>query len=102
MEDLRRAEATLTIEGEDGFELRYSSRLVLISRDPEALVAHAMGNHHYPDGMMLFLGTPFAPIEDRDAAGRGFTHKVGDRVTIANESLGALVNLMRLAPDCPP
>ncbi len=64
-----------------------------ISRDPLELVEHAMGRHHqYPDGMMLFCGTMFAPIQDRDAPGAGFTHHVGDRVTIASERLGALVN----------
>ena len=64
-----------------------------ISRDPLDLVAHAIGKtHQYPDGFMLFLGTMFAPTQDRDRPGAGFTHKRGDLVTIATPSLGALVN----------
>ena len=30
---------------------------------------------------MLYLGTMFAPIKDRDEPGKGFTHKIGDIVT---------------------
>jgi fumarylacetoacetate (FAA) hydrolase family protein len=64
-----------------------------ISRDPLELVEHAMGAHHqYPDGMMLFLGTMFAPTIDRFARGQGFTHALGDVVTVSTPSLGALVN----------
>jgi fumarylacetoacetate (FAA) hydrolase family protein len=64
-----------------------------ISRDPLDLVAHTIGPYHqYPDGLMLFLGTMFAPIEDRDQPGGGFTHKVDDIVTIASPKLGTLVN----------
>jgi fumarylacetoacetate (FAA) hydrolase family protein len=74
-----------------------------ISRDPEDLVAQMMGSHHqYPDGAVLFLGTMFAPVEDRDAAGQGFTHKIGDIVTIAAPELGRLVNRMRCSDDCEP
>ena len=51
---------------------------------------------------MLFLGTMFAPIEDRDAPGKGFTHKHGDIVTVATPQLGALVNRMRTSDECPP
>ncbi len=74
-----------------------------ISRDPLDLVSQAIGpNHQYPDGFMLFCGTMFAPVQDRDAPGAGFTHKIGDRVTIASERLGALVNRVdrsdRIAP----
>jgi fumarylacetoacetate (FAA) hydrolase family protein len=73
-----------------------------ISRDPEELVAHTIGRHHqYPDGLMLFLGTLFAPTEDRDVPGEGFTHKLGDRVTIAAPGLGRLVNTVRLSTECP-
>lgn len=74
-----------------------------ISRSPEELVAAAMGKHHqYPDGMVLYLGTMFAPTKDRDAKGHGFTHHIGDVVTISNEKMGALVNRVRLSTECAP
>jgi fumarylacetoacetate (FAA) hydrolase family protein len=64
-----------------------------ISRDPLDIVTHAIGpNHQYPDGLVLFLGTMFAPVEDRDVKGQGFTHKPGDIVTISTPTLGALTN----------
>ena len=73
-----------------------------ISRSPEELVAAAMGPHHqYPDGLALYLGTMFVPSKDRGEKGKGFTHKVGDIVTISSEKFGALVNRVRLSPDCP-
>ena len=76
LDDVRKATVTLTVEGEDGFRLEGSTSMAKISRDPEDLVAQTIGPHHqYPDGFVLFLGTMFAPIEDRDAAGQGFTHK---------------------------
>ena len=83
----------LIVEGEDGFVLRGASTMREISRDPLQLVAQTIGaNHQYPDGFMLFLGTLFAPVQDRDVPGRGFTHSVGDRVTIRSPHLGALAN----------
>jgi len=64
-----------------------------ISRDPADLVASTIGSHHqYPDGFVLYLGTMFAPIQDRGGKGQGFTHKVGDVVTIASPKLGRLTN----------
>ena len=103
LDDVRRTTVTLTVEGPDGFRLEGASSIAKISRDPENLVAQMIGPHHrYPDGAVLFLGTMFAPVEDRDAPGQGFTHKVGDIVTIAAPQLGKLVNRMRLAPDCEP
>ena len=63
-----------------------------ISRDPEELIRQSLSEHHYPDGFALFLGTLFAPTEDRDEPGRGFTHKIGDVVTISTPRLGRLVN----------
>jgi len=103
LDDVRRTTVTLTVEGPDGFRLEGSSSIAKISRDPEDLVAQMIGPHHrYPDGAVLFLGTMFAPVEDRDAPGQGFTHKVGDIVTIAAPQLGTLVNRMKLAPDCEP
>jgi len=94
IDDVRSAVIALTVLGEDdGFRLEGSSSMARISRDPQDLVRHAMGAHHqYPDGIMLFCGTMFAPVQDRDAPGAGFTHHLGDRVTIASERLGALVN----------
>jgi fumarylacetoacetate (FAA) hydrolase family protein len=94
---------TLVIEGEDGFRLDGESSLSQISRDPADLVAQMIGPHHqYPDGATLFLGTMFAPIEDRDTPGQGFTHKMGDLVTIASPRLGRLVNRMRHTHECEP
>ncbi|MCV3735236.1 fumarylacetoacetate hydrolase family protein (plasmid) [Rhizobium sp. TRM96647] len=103
IDDVRNAELTLRVEGEDGFVLNGRSSMKEISRDPLDLVAQTIGRHHqYPDGFMLFMGTLFAPTEDRDVPGQGFTHKVGDIVTIANDRLGALTNRVRLSTECPP
>ena len=102
MDDLRRTTLSLTITGPDGFTLSGQSSMAEISRDPLDLVAQAMGRHHqYPDGMVLFLGTLFAPTQDRDAPGEGFTHKLGDVVTIAAPELGALQNTVRLSTEAP-
>jgi fumarylacetoacetate (FAA) hydrolase family protein len=93
LDDVRKAEITLTVEGEDGYKLSGGSAMSKISRDPTELVAATIGTHHqYPDGVALYLGTMFAPVEDRDAKGQGFTHKVGDIVTIASPKLGHLSN----------
>ena len=74
-----------------------------ISRDPADLVAQTIGpNHQYPDGFVLYLGTMFAPTQDRQAPGQGFTHKVGDLVTVASEPLGALTNRVVCCPDAEP
>lgn len=103
LEDVKRARVELKVEGEDGFSLEGASSMAEISRTPEELVAAAMGPHHqYPDGIALYLGTMFVPSKDRGEAGKGFTHKVGDVVTISSEKLGALVNRVKLSPDCPP
>ena len=70
LDDVRATEVTLTVEGEDGFRLEGRSSIAKISRDPADLVAQMIGPHHgYPDGAALFLGTMFAPIQDRDASG---------------------------------
>ncbi len=103
LDDVRQAVIGLEVQGEDAFVLRGSSSMALISRDPLELVRHAMGAHHqYPDGIMLFCGTMFAPIEDRDAPGAGFTHHLGDRVTISSERLGGLVNWVDHSDKIPP
>lgn len=103
MEQVRRAELTMTVEGKDGYRLTGHSSMSEISRDPTDIVAQTINeNHQYPDGFMLYLGTLFAPTDDRDIAGEGFTHKVGDRVSIAASDLGVLVNDVRLSRECPP
>ena len=103
MDDVRSAELNLRVEGEDGFVLEGRSLMSEISRDPLDLIAQVIGRHHqYPDGFVLFLGTLFAPIEDRDEPGQGFTHKLGDRVTISSKGLGVLRNTVRLSTECPP
>jgi fumarylacetoacetate (FAA) hydrolase family protein len=93
IDDVRRCDVALKVSGPDGFTFTASSSMSQISRDPLELVEHAMGRHHqYPDGMMVFLGTMFAPTIDRFAPGQGFTHAVGDIVTVSTPALGALVN----------
>lgn len=103
LDDVRRATVSLLVEGEDGFRLEGTSRMAEISRDPADLVAQMVNTHHrYPDGAVLFLGTMFAPIQDRGAPGQGFTHQPGDIVTVAAPGLGRLVNRMRLTDQCEP
>jgi fumarylacetoacetate (FAA) hydrolase family protein len=92
MDDVRGAEVALAIEGPEGYRLDGHSSMSEISRDPEELVRQAMSEHYYPDGFALFLGTLFAPVQDRDEPGRGFTHKEGDVVRISSPRLGTLVN----------
>ncbi len=102
LDDARSAELTLTVEGEDGFVLTGHSSMREISRDPQDIVDQTIGRHHqYPDGLVLFLGTLFAPTEDRDVPGEGFTHKLGDVVTIEAPGFGRLVNTVRLSTECP-
>lgn len=102
MDDVRKAELTLVVEGEDGFVLNGKSSMAEISRDPESIVSQTIGRHHqYPDGFMLFLGTLFAPIQDRDEPGQGFTHHIGDVVSISEPTLGTLKNTVRLSTECP-
>ncbi|MES0864290.1 fumarylacetoacetate hydrolase family protein [Ruegeria sp. SCPT10] len=101
LNDVRQAELTLRVQGKDGFVLEGHSSMREISRDPEQLVAQTIGPHHqYPDGLMLYLGTLFAPTEDRDVPGEGFTHKIGDRVAISAPGLGTLHNKVHLSPNC--
>ncbi|MDG0027764.1 fumarylacetoacetate hydrolase family protein [Trinickia sp. Y13] len=103
LDAVRAASVSLRIAGEDGFVLEGVSHMREISRDPLDLVAQTCGAHHqYPDGFMLFLGTMFSPIKDRDAQGGGFTHHLGDVVTIATPALGALVNTVRLSTEIAP
>ncbi len=101
--DISRAEIGLKVTGEDGFVLEGHSSMSQISRTPQSLVASAIGRHHqYPDGFVIYLGTMFAPVKDRGGAGKGFTHKTNDIVTISTPLLGELSNRVRLSSECPP
>jgi fumarylacetoacetate (FAA) hydrolase family protein len=103
LDDVKAAEVALNVTGEDGFVLDGHSSMREISRDPESLVASTIGRHHqYPDGVALYLGTMFAPIDDRDVPGQGFTHKIGDVVTIASQRLGRLSNKVVHCADAEP
>ena len=103
LDDIRATTVTLKVEGLDQYVLEGSSSIAKISRDPADLVAQMVNAHHrYPDGAVLFLGTMFAPVEDRDTKGQGFTHKTGDTVTIAAPKLGALVNRVMPTDQCEP
>lgn len=104
LDDVRQLEIALRVTGAtDGYVLDGSSSMSEISRDPAELVSHATGPHHqYPDGFLLFLGTLFAPIQDRDTPGQGFTHKTGDRVDISAPQLGRLVNTVTYAEAAAP
>lgn len=103
MRDVRSAEIRLRVEGADGFTLNEEGAMAKISRDPSELILQAAGPYHqYPDGFMLFLGTPFSPHQDRRENGMGFTHEVDDVVSISSDRLGMLVNRIdrcdRVAP----
>lgn len=103
LDDVRTARIDLNVAGEDGYRLHGSSDMSRISRDPADIVGQTIGsNHQYPDGFALYLGTMFAPIEDRDEKGQGFTHKVGDIVTISSPRLGALSNRVVHCGDAEP
>jgi fumarylacetoacetate (FAA) hydrolase family protein len=93
LDDVRACELVLQMNGPDGFTFTAHSSMSKISRDPLEIVEHTIGPYHqYPDGLVLYLGTMFAPTVDRFAPGKGFTHVVGDVVTVTTPRLGALVN----------
>ena len=102
LDDMRSSVVELEITGTDGFRLNGQSRMSEISRDPAELVRQAMSEHHYPDGFALFLGTLFAPTQDRDEPGRGFTHKIGDEVRISTPHIGVLLNTVSTSRDARP
>jgi fumarylacetoacetate (FAA) hydrolase family protein len=103
LDDIRSTTVSLRVDGPEGFVLEGSSSIARISRDPADLVAQMVNAHHrYPDGALLFLGTMFAPIQDRDASNQGFTHKTGDVVTISAPRLGRLVNRIMPTDRCEP
>jgi len=103
MDHVRQAVIRLEVQGEDGFRLNGACSMDQISRDPLQLIGQTLGKHHqYPDGFALFLGTMFAPVEDRDAPGRGFTHKTGDVVRVSTPRLGTLENQVLHCENAPP
>ena len=103
IDDVRQCQLSLKVQGPEGFVMQGSSAISQISRDPIDLVGQAMGKYHqYPDGMMLFLGTMFAPTQDRHGPGQGFTHVVGDVVSISTPQLGTLVNQVTTSDLAPP
>ena len=103
IDDMRRCDVALRVDGPEGFALEGLSSLSKISRDPLDIVTHAIGPcHAYPDGFMLFLGTMFAPTQDRHGPGQGFTHVVGDVVRISTASLGTLVNRVTTSDQAAP
>ena len=103
IDDVRQAEVTLTVMGEDGFRLKEASPMIMISRDVLDLVSQTINeNHQYPDGLAIFTGTPFSPTQDRDEPGSGFTHKQNDIVMISSPKLGSLVNSVTRTDKAPP
>ncbi|MFN4360657.1 MAG: fumarylacetoacetate hydrolase family protein [Hylemonella sp.] len=103
MDDVRRCDLAMEVRGASGFVMRGSSSMSQISRDPLELVKHVIGPHHqYPDGVMFFLGTMFAPIQDRHGPGQGFTHEIGDIATVSTPQLGMLVNRVNTSDKIPP
>ncbi|WOF45417.1 fumarylacetoacetate hydrolase family protein [Sphingopyxis indica] len=101
LDDVRRTTVELSIEGPEGYLLEGTNEMAEISRDPADLVRQTMSEHHFPDGFALFCGTLFAPTQDRDVPGKGFTHKVGDRVSISAPRLGRLTNSVTTSRDAP-
>lgn len=101
LDDVRRANVDLLIEGPEGYRLEGTNDMGQISRDPAELVRQCLSEHHYPDGFVLFCGTLFAPTQDRDTPGAGFTHKVGDVVTISSRRIGLLKNTVTTSRDAP-
>lgn len=101
IDDVRKAVVELTIEGPEGYRLEGTNAMEQISRDPLDLVSQCLSEHHYPDGFVLFCGTLFAPTQDRDTPGAGFTHRMGDVVTIRSERIGLLSNTVTTSRDAP-
>lgn len=102
LDHVRNEVLQLQVTGEDGFVMHGINSMDQISRDPLELVEQVMGAHQYPDGFMLFMGTLFAPTQDRDQAGSGFTHHIGDMVRIQSPHLGVLSNRVHHCGDASP
>lgn len=101
--DVASLEVSLQVDGTDGFEMHGVSPMAAISRSPENLVGQLLNrNHQYPDGVLFFLGTMFAPVKDRHGPGQGFTHAIDDRVAISTPAVGVLVNWVARTDACPP
>ena len=101
LEDVKKSEISLSVEGSDGFTMTGLSPMASISRTPEDLVSQLLNdNHQYPDGVVFFLGTMFAPVKDRRGTGLGFTHEIGDRVEISTPRLGCLINWVERSDRC--
>jgi len=101
LDDLKTAEVRVKVTGADGYLLDDASDMSQISRTPEEMARQLFETHHYPDGVVLFTGTLFAPVKDRDTPGIGFTHKLGDVVEIASPRLGLLANRVDLSTEIP-
>lgn len=107
LDTVQRCNLAVRVEGPEGFVMTGNSAISQISRTPQDLTSQAINaNHQYPDGFMLFLGTMFAPTQDRPMPGRpageGFTHRVGDIVSVSTPSLGCLVNRINTSDRIPP
>jgi fumarylacetoacetate (FAA) hydrolase family protein len=101
--DVNTMDISLEVEGEDGFHLKGGSNMARISRSPASLAAATLNTHHqYPDGFVMYCGTVFAPTQDRGEKGKGFTHHMGDLVSVANPHIGALINTVRRTDQCKP
>lgn len=102
LDDIRQMDLAMSVDGQDGYHLSDGSSMKFISRDIEDLVGQTISrNHQYPDGLVLYTGTMFAPTDDRGEAGSGFTHKVGDVVRVSSPKLGTLVNRVNLTTQAP-
>jgi fumarylacetoacetate (FAA) hydrolase family protein len=102
IDNVRSTDLSMAVHGPEGFVMQGSSSLSQISRDPLDLAAQAIGPYHqYPDGLVLFLGTMFAPTQDRHGPGQGFTHVVGDTVAITTPQLGTLFNRVTTSDQAP-
>ncbi len=102
VDDVRGAVVELEIQGQDNYRLEGRSTMAEISRDPLELVRQTLSEHQYPDGFVLYLGTLFAPTQDRDEPGLGFTHKEGDVVRVSTPKLGVLENRVTTSKAAPP
>jgi fumarylacetoacetate (FAA) hydrolase family protein len=103
LDQVRTLVVDLEVQGaDDGYRLDEQSSMAQMSRTLEELVGHAIGAHHqYPDGFVLFTGTLFAPTQDRDQPGMGFTHHDADVVSISTPALGTLINSVTTAEAAP-
>ena len=102
LDDAAKEDIHLRVTGQDGFTLQGTNSVSEISRPLTELISATSGAHHqYPDGFALYTGTLFAPTQDRDTPGTGFTHKPGDVVEIYSSNLGRLVNTTGVTDQLP-